>query len=81
MDSGAIVLTIISLVLGWAGGWLTSWWYYRKADSASGKSTGQLLTSDRKTQRMVNAVGHALANAGFKVTAMPPDRPTRRTRR
>ena len=64
MDSG----DIIGLVLGWAGGWLTSWWYHRKASKEGGLTTGQLLASDKKTQRLVNAVGHALANAGFKVT-------------
>jgi len=58
---------IIGLVLGWVGGWLTSRWYHRLAIEEGEKSTGQLLTSDESTRRLVNTIGHALRNAGFDI--------------
>ncbi len=67
MDSGDIILTVSSTLVGGFIGGLTSLFFHRLATREGGKSTDQLLTSDEKTRRMVNAIGHVLSAAGFEV--------------
>ena len=68
MESGDIILTITSTIAGGFIGGLTSLDFHPLGHQGRWQINRPYPHQRRKTRRLVNAVGHALANAGFKVT-------------